>query len=153
MCSTFPSCRLILTIVQTPNRILDSDDVPDRIERTLGPNVSYPAESRFTRHSFVPSSRNISNVDAAFRNSYDGGLPSMTLLQYHYGACALKTWGRNLDAVDSSKLHRVTVEVEQSHTKRRKTSGIKYQTTEEPPRSMDDLVLFLSSSSDAARVW
>ncbi|KAF8232644.1 hypothetical protein L208DRAFT_1270819, partial [Tricholoma matsutake] len=84
---------------QTPNRILQTDDVPDRHIRNLPDGASYPFSSRYTLQwlaaddtflrSFFPN-----NSDAAFI-SHHKPKPSDLLLHYNYGAAALKHWGRN----------------------------------------------------------
>ena len=103
-------------------------------------------------------------------------LPSSTLLQYHYGVCALKRWGRNADGVDFSNLRQgkalgqgpsVTISSQsRGHTDRAKKiersrnvssqltdvfSEIKEDPDQRAQRMMDVVLLVLSSSSDAAR--
>jgi len=174
--------RLILIVCQTPNRILSTEDIPDRLERSLSPDVSYPEGVRFTQHSFEISRDNISNVDASFRSPQNLNLPSMLLLQYHYARCAMRRWGRNTEVVESDKLHRVKVPSSTPmglspigrHPKRIRGRGqtvisrengqgvpsksrrAPFQESnkdeEEPKqeRSMEAIVLALSSASDAA---
>jgi hypothetical protein len=90
---------------QTPNRILETNDVPDRRIRYLLDGTSYPISSRYTlqwlaAHHPVLQSFFPNNSDAAFVSRHKPK-PSDLLLHYNYGAAAVKHWGRNQVVLDN----------------------------------------------------
>ncbi|KIJ25382.1 hypothetical protein M422DRAFT_38784 [Sphaerobolus stellatus SS14] len=98
----FDSRRAV--ILKTPNPVLEEDDVAPRCQRyfPIPPSCSYPSDSRYTFQLFeVPTNdadRIITpdNNDATFLRSSILPKPSGLLLNYNYGAVAVKHWGRNI---------------------------------------------------------
>ena len=87
---------------QTPNRILNTTDIPERNERTEMPeNVAYPTVGRYTLQwlkvpdmltpGVIPNNR-----DATFKRRGRKAKPSDLLLHYNYGAAAVKQWGHGI---------------------------------------------------------
>lgn len=86
-------------ISQTPNCILSMDDVP-KAERSMRPEVAYPADARYTLQVLKKPGRYSgwgfdNNTDAAFVENSGHPKPSSRLLAYHYGAAAVHRWGHN----------------------------------------------------------
>ncbi|KAF7967167.1 hypothetical protein HWV62_35648 [Athelia sp. TMB] len=96
-----------IVIMKTPNRVLGVDDIPHapgkRQYETLG--TSFPNDIRFTAQWLhIPPSLDplqaegavANNCDAMFKtNTPESELPSGIILDYIYGATALKWWGKN----------------------------------------------------------
>ncbi|KIY47543.1 hypothetical protein FISHEDRAFT_59530 [Fistulina hepatica ATCC 64428] len=82
------------------------DDIPRRIERSrVRDGTSYPAQCRYTfKHmekDMWLGSYFIDNIDATFVQHDEAKLPSGLLLDYVFGAAAVKHWGAGLeDAFD-----------------------------------------------------
>lgn len=107
-----PACPLSHPSVapdpQSPNHILEIDDIPSRHERKLLMDVGYPTGSRYTfqwldsgqsrKHvtAMIPN-----NSDAAFRKNTEKPKPSDLLLHYNYGAAAVKCWGRGTEVLQN----------------------------------------------------
>jgi hypothetical protein len=93
--------NLLTPACQTPNRILQTDDVPDRHILNLPDGASYPFSSRYTLQWLAADNiflRSIfpNNSDAAFVSHHKlEPKPSDLLLHYNYDAAAVKHWGRN----------------------------------------------------------
>jgi hypothetical protein len=98
-----PACPLsdpyVATNAQTPNPILEIDDIPPCYDRELQDGVIYPRGSRYTFQwllqpdpSLLTTVRN--NTDATFKMYTKKPKPSALLLHYQYGATAIKRWGR-----------------------------------------------------------
>ncbi len=89
--------------MQTPNEILDVEDVPPNASQDpLLPNMEYPAGERFTLQMLgEPDDRDKllakhpNNTDAAFKRDTGLPKPSSLLLHYSYGASAIRVWGQH----------------------------------------------------------
>ena len=98
----YPSYGQLLTpIHQTPNPILQMDDVPPRHLRRLLRGASYPSQARYTLQ-WVCDPELAEPLPEVFPNNCDAAFvsqhkpkPSDLLLHYNYGAAAVKNWGRN----------------------------------------------------------
>ena len=91
--------NLLTLACQTPNHILQLDDIPDRPFRYLPNGTSYPWSSRYTLQWLAADDDVLlsvfrNNTDAAFVSNHKPK-PSDLLLHYNYGAAAVKHWGRN----------------------------------------------------------
>jgi hypothetical protein len=92
---------------QTPNPILNLDDIPERHNRTgpdLDTSVTYPTAVRYTLQWLNTEdealvSSNPNNSDAAFRQNIRLNNPSDILLHYVYGATAVKCWGKGINVL------------------------------------------------------
>lgn len=74
-----------LTSRQTPNAILQTTDVPDRCQRHIEPNVSYPTNSRYMlQWVVIPKNRSIQDW---FLNNNDATFIDQQLLQNFYLRC------------------------------------------------------------------
>ena len=97
----------LATNTQTPNHILDPNDIPPRRGRTFMPNNAiYPTGSRYTLQWLVIPDKPIESVvpnngDAAFKKCTKKPKPSELLLHYNYGAAAVKCWGRGIDILQN----------------------------------------------------
>jgi len=93
--------RTLILFRQTPNKILNADDIP-RIQRNVGAASSFPQDKRYTAQ-WLTTNEDIlqgflNNTDAAFKKKCSKNtLPSLLLLDYNYGAAALRAWGCNLE--------------------------------------------------------
>ncbi|KAG7442237.1 uncharacterized protein BT62DRAFT_955169 [Guyanagaster necrorhizus] len=88
-----------VAVLVTPNPILKTTDIPDRHQRRLADDVSYPRNSRYTLQWITTPStfareRTPDNNDATFANRRQK--PARLLLHYRYGAAAVKNWGKNV---------------------------------------------------------
>ncbi|KIJ32682.1 hypothetical protein M422DRAFT_35730 [Sphaerobolus stellatus SS14] len=91
-------------ILKTPNPVLEEDDVAPRCQRYLPipPSCSYPSDSRHTFQLFETPTNATDRIitpdnnDATFLTSSMLPKPSGLLLNYNYGAVAVKRWGRNI---------------------------------------------------------
>ncbi|KAF8801171.1 hypothetical protein BYT27DRAFT_7235831 [Phlegmacium glaucopus] len=96
-----------IAILKTPNRILETRDVPSHHNRTFIPdNVAYPRGSRYTLQwletpSTVMKSTIPNNSDATFKRHTRKPKPSDLLLHYNYGAAAIKNWGYNIKVLQN----------------------------------------------------
>ncbi|KAJ7088914.1 hypothetical protein C8R44DRAFT_990962 [Mycena epipterygia] len=84
---------------ETPNLVLDIDDVRPRHTRDLDINAKYPDRERYTLQWLDSASLKLlvrvpNNSDATFRKYTRIPKPSPMLLHYNYGAAAVK-WGAN----------------------------------------------------------
>jgi hypothetical protein len=87
--------------LQTPNHVLDCQDIPAHTVRTLHPDTTYPANTRYTLQWLVAPDQSTLSViphcvDAAFKTRTRKLKPSAMLLHYNYGAAAIKQWGHNI---------------------------------------------------------
>jgi hypothetical protein len=90
--------------IQTPNKILGTNKIPQRHQHTVPQDTGYPSNTHYTlqwpetpgkiTHSMIPR-----NGDAAFRKHTCVLKPSDLLLHYNYGATAIKMWGRGIDVL------------------------------------------------------
>ena len=88
--------------IQTPNSILNINDIPPSPNRPFGPlqpDVEYPEGSRYSAQWLSPSGtlQDLlpNNTDAAFGEASAASKPAALLLHYNYGAAAVKLWGHN----------------------------------------------------------
>jgi len=87
---------------QTPNHILEIEDIPARHDQKyMLDNVRYPTTSRYTWQWLAPDADDKTvmpdipnNCDASFRKDTKRPKPSDLLLHYNYGAAAVKCWGQ-----------------------------------------------------------
>jgi hypothetical protein len=81
---------------QTPNPILSITDIPGRHERSIVcDDAAYPAQERYTLQwlttpEVITASIIPNNNDATFKRQTRKPKPSDLLLQYNYGAAAVK---------------------------------------------------------------
>lgn len=115
VCHIFPpaspfSDSHVAANLQTPNHILNPEDIPPGHDRDVYADVSYPASGRYTLQwleapdpsqeilTLVPNNR-----DATFKNNTEKPCekpkPSDLLLQYNYGAAAVKRWGHGTEVL------------------------------------------------------
>lgn len=101
------SSFLSTTNNQTPNRILETTDVPPRHHRASMPsNTNYPSGDRYTLQWLMNPDPIVAatipnNVDAAFKTNSRKLKPSDLLLHYNYGAAAVKLWGHGTDLLQN----------------------------------------------------
>ncbi|KAJ7645768.1 hypothetical protein B0H17DRAFT_1022794 [Mycena rosella] len=97
---------LRLTLLQTPNPILNTVDIPGRssIGRDLKYGVKYSEKDRYTLQSLTSTDTIrddiANNLDAAFKLHNKKPKPSPLLLHYNYGVAAVIWWGKG-----ESRLH------------------------------------------------
>ena len=88
---------------QTPNHILQTEDIPDHLREHIPANVNYPPGCRYTLQWLETTDEAAmflipNNSDATFRKRVrKRDLPSDVLLHYIYGAAAVKNWGRGME--------------------------------------------------------
>jgi hypothetical protein len=161
---------------QTPNRILQTEDIPARYNReNMHADVNYPTGSRYTLQwlkapdQFVaPTVPN--NADAAFKKNTEEPKPSELLLHYNYGAAAVKRWGRGTEILQnrpniprprrpSRTIHDRTVAIRKREEARNRggarsgnTAGAGTELEEEGQAEWDedDVMLFFWGNSKAA---
>ncbi|KAF8345096.1 hypothetical protein F5887DRAFT_229408 [Amanita rubescens] len=95
-----------IAILKTPNRILETEDVPPCHARKHGisEDVSYPTDSRYSVQRLVTPNTNTmalvpNNSDATFKKRTRKQKPSDLLLHYTYGAAAVQNWGHSADVL------------------------------------------------------
>ena len=151
---------------QTPNPILKTTDVPERCQRDIEPNVSYPTGSRYTLQWFVTPlqealNRLPNNNDATFINE-QLPKPADVPLHYNYGAVVVKHWGKNTSVLtDRSGVPRPSVlpmrDGRTAAQKRAAASKIKKSDVAsadlevEDTWDEDDVIMFLWSNTKEAR--
>ncbi|KAJ7779747.1 hypothetical protein B0H16DRAFT_1830035, partial [Mycena metata] len=92
---------------QTPNLVLDADDIPHRHPRELDDNIKYPDRERYTLQWLEGASPKLlkrvpNNSDAKFKKYTRVPKPSPMLLHYNYGAAAVKWWGHGKSHLEIS---------------------------------------------------
>jgi hypothetical protein len=95
-------------ILQTPNRVLNTDDVPQKYGRPLRNDIEYPIDERFTLQIFNDGERRAvvereswAGMDAMFLRDTGLPKPSALLLHYTYGAAAVKCWGHHTELLSA----------------------------------------------------
>jgi hypothetical protein len=88
-----------LPFLQTPNRVLSIEDVPNSPARHIQDDVECPTQERFTLQLLTTDQEVMTGLpwigrDAAFNKDTNLAKPSGLLLHYNYGAAAVKRWGR-----------------------------------------------------------
>lgn len=88
-----------VVVLNTPNLVLDVNDVPPHPARTLGRDTEFPDMQRYSLQWLQGDSPQLllyypNNTDAAFRRHTHIPRPSPALLHYNYGAAAVKWWGQ-----------------------------------------------------------
>jgi len=105
-------------ILQTPNYVLDIDDVPsDPARFTLKDAIKYeyPVGQRFSLQVVGDFDGDTSldlfpnNTTAAFKRGTNLPKPSALLLHYNYGAAVVKLWGRRTEILDRPNIPRPRV--------------------------------------------
>ncbi|GJJ06640.1 hypothetical protein Clacol_000834 [Clathrus columnatus] len=94
---------VVIKSSKTPNHILDTDDVAPRCGRELEEDTSYPSDARYTFQYLQQENRKSNlrimpdNNDAAFPTTPSITLPKPAafLLNYNFGAAAVRLWGKN----------------------------------------------------------
>ena len=107
-----------LPFVQTPNLVLDIDDVPKGSPRSPPLDTTeyeYPVGERFSLHLVGELDRNKvlrgypNNTDAAFKRGTTLHKPSALILHYNYGAAVVKQWGRRTEVLNRTNMPRPRV--------------------------------------------
>ncbi|KAH9959461.1 hypothetical protein BC827DRAFT_1377170 [Russula dissimulans] len=107
-----------LVILQTPNHVLDIDDVPwDSARSPLWDPAEYedPVDERFSLQSLGDLHRSKllhvypNNTTAAFKRGTNLPKPSPLILHYNYGAAVVKLWGRRTEVLDRPNVPRPRV--------------------------------------------
>jgi len=93
--------KIVNQRIQTPNSILDMDDIPRPTPRVLSEGVEYPQHKRYTLHLFQSLGSHLNNTDAAFSTPTPNNLPAELFLLYQYAACVVKAWGRGTDYLNT----------------------------------------------------
>ncbi|KAH9959456.1 hypothetical protein BC827DRAFT_1361119 [Russula dissimulans] len=105
-------------ILQTPNHVLDIDDVPRDSARSplLDPaEYEYPVGERFSLQSVGDLHRSTllhvypNNTTAAFKRGTNLLKPSPLILHYNYGAAVVKLWGRRTEVLNRPNIPRPRV--------------------------------------------
>jgi len=93
-----------LVVLKTPNKVLEIEDIPHSSRTVRRDNQAHPQDERYTaqwiscEEDYLEHFAN--NTDAAFqKNTPKGNLPSPLLLDYNYGAAAVKQLGRNQETL------------------------------------------------------
>lgn len=92
------------TLCQTPNPMLEMNDIPDRYtRRVIGKGLTFPDNNRYTLQWLVtPPEASLwvfpNNNDATFQDQ-TLPKPSDLLLHYNYGAAAVKQWRKNVNVL------------------------------------------------------
>ncbi|KAH9959463.1 hypothetical protein BC827DRAFT_1134615 [Russula dissimulans] len=108
-----------LVILQTPNDVLDIDDVP-RVDSVRSPLLDpavyeYPVGERFSLQAVGDLHRSTllhaypNNTTAAFKRGTNLPKPSSLILHYIYGAAVVKLWGRRTDVLNRPNIPRPRV--------------------------------------------
>lgn len=88
--------------MQTPNAVLLTEDIPQntRAHANLPADSAYPRGAWYTLQWLLNPNVEVldllqNNMDAAFLKRTSKPKPSELLLNYNYGAAAVKCWGKN----------------------------------------------------------
>jgi len=102
-CIRCPGFYHDLISAQTPNRYLETNDIPPHRNRTLSDKVAYSPNRRYTlqwlNQDVNLAELNLDNRDAAFKKYTRKPKPSDLLLHYNYGAAAVKWWATGTEVL------------------------------------------------------
>ncbi|KZP28688.1 hypothetical protein FIBSPDRAFT_947515 [Athelia psychrophila] len=142
-----------VVVLKTPNAILATTDIPDRSQRNLAPDVSYPGSFRYTLQWIVNKEQFIlerypHNNDATFK-SQRLPKPADLLLHYNYGAAAVKQWGKNISVLtDRPNIPRPSAPAPASMGPPKVNHD---RNTAQDSWDEDDIMLYLWGNTKAAR--
>jgi len=93
-----------MVILKTPNRYLQTDDVPHHTRARIHTDTEYPHGSRYTLQYICTPDETLQsiapdNIDATFKKGTSRPKPSALLLHYSYGAAAVHQWGTGAEVL------------------------------------------------------
>ncbi|KZP28689.1 hypothetical protein FIBSPDRAFT_927455 [Athelia psychrophila] len=145
-----------VVVLKTPNLILETIDVPDRYERAIDPDVSYPSDSRYTFQWIATVERQIildrypNNNDATFMDQ-QLDKPAELLLHYNYGAAAVRQWGKNFTVlVDRPDIPRPSV-IAPAPKERNTSKGAAADFEAQESWDEDDVMLYFWGNTKVAQ--